>query len=60
MPQQRVPGNIDFITAPLMAPPTDNHQLHQPLVSSTSHFINKAIITDEAYQDGMDTEHECV
>lgn len=28
-----------------MAPPTDSHQLHQPLVSSTSHFINKAIIT---------------
>lgn len=27
-----------------MAPPTDSHQLHQPLVSSTSHFINKAII----------------
>lgn len=36
MSQPFVPGNIDFITAPPMAPPTDNHQLHQPLVSSTS------------------------
>lgn len=52
-------GNVDFITAPLTVPPTDSHQLPQPLVTATSHFINKVIIPDNAYQDWIDTEHEC-
>lgn len=52
-------GNVDFITAPLTVPPTDSHQLLQPLVTATSHFINKVIIPDNAYQDWIDAEHEC-
>jgi len=55
-----VPGNIDFITSPLTDPPTDSHQLLQPPVTTVFHFINRSIIPDEAYQDWIDSERECV
>lgn len=51
--------NIDSITAPVTAPPSDIHQLHHPMAQhAMSHFISKIIITDSAYQDGMDPKHE--
>lgn len=51
--------NIDSITAPVTAPPSDIHQLHHPMAQhATSHFISKIIIADSAYQDGMDPKHE--
>lgn len=51
--------NTDSITAPVTAPPSDIHQPHHPMAQhTTSHFISKIIITDSAYQEGMDPKHE--
>lgn len=43
-----------------MRTPTDSHQLLQLLVTTRSHFINKAIIPTDSYRDWIDSEHECV
>lgn len=51
--------NIDSITAPVTAPPSDIHQPHHPMAQhATSHFISKIIITGGAYHGGMDPKQK--